>query len=171
MYIHASVKKIKNIYNVKQTNKIFKPLGLWYSLNNEWINYVHENNMDKTYKFFYEIKVTYTKINNPDKNKVLLIKSNKDFQLLMKKYFRINEYSNGYISIDCNWENVEKDFAGIEIINLKKLKLSNKTIQYIEKKYKNSLINEYLLWTQTLDIDSGVVWNISALKYIKLIKL
>ena len=87
-----------------------------------------------------------TNIHNKDKNKLLVIKTMKDFDIFNKRY-RIEE--NTYSLI--NWKIVAKDYGGIEIC------------PFISKR-KN------YIWYSSWDVASGCIWNIkSIIKNIQLI--
>jgi len=55
MLIHTSNKKINKIEKVEQ-RITYKPNGLWYASNKEWIEF-SEKHLHKSYKYIYIIKL------------------------------------------------------------------------------------------------------------------
>lgn len=165
-YIHASHKKIKNLYNVEQSKEVgFKPSGLWYANKYEWKVWAKDN-MDVKYKYFYKIKVRHTTLDKYDKNKVLLIKTKKDFTNFTIKYGKEIKLNTETNMVLINWKKVAEDFGGIEIRNNQnKLKSSDDMID----KLKLNTKKKHLLWSVTIDVDSGCVWNIQCLKSFELL--
>ena len=123
----------------------WKPRGFWYSCGNSWYKWVKSEMPMWLYKYIYKIDIiNKTSINNPDKNKILIINTESDFDIFINKY---KENRKQFI----NWSNVAKDFGGIEIC------------PYMSSKSKYQ-------WYDTWDVASGCVWNYkSIIKSISLI--
>lgn len=127
-------------YNIKLKDYIYpqfktlKPDGFWYSVGNSWSKWIRSEGMDwlDDYNYLYSVEVNYNKI-----IKLNSIKKIKDFT---KKY-KVKT-SNKFISI--SWDKVAKDYDGIEF----------------SPYFKKSLeFSEDILWYNTIDVASGVVWN------------
>lgn len=156
-YVHASIKKIKKIKNKKQTSDL-KPMGLWYAKNDIWINWSKKHtNID--YKYFYSLVINHTNLQNPDKTKILLIKTMKDLTNFTIKYGykHIDKMSNVIL---IKWSLVEKDFGGVEIKNIKHVIIINNKL----KKHFELDDEITIFWNYMFDIDSGCVWNSNSIK-------
>ena len=130
MYYHLSNKPVKKIVNKKQLVNNFKPQGIWYAKNNIWQEFVDREEMDyKKYNYRYKLDVFHTSLDTPNKFSVLLISNNKNFNLFLQKYSHIIK---PFGSVHTNWKKVSEDFGGIEIKNIQKLKMSNKTLEIID---------------------------------------
>ena len=87
-----SNQKIIDITNLqyKQYEHSLKPIGLWYSLYSSWFNHIINQDMDYKIKdYIHKIDLNeniFTNLQNPDSNKVLLIKNLDDVELFTKKY-------------------------------------------------------------------------------------
>lgn len=180
MYYHFSNKKIKKLFDVDQSKSFMKPQGLWYATDDDWISFQLSNDTKHKYKYKYEVDVNYTTINKPDKNKILLIKNNKAYNLFLQKYCSLDDTTDRRWIFNTNWFDVSKSYGGIELKNLHKLKISKDTLTFfnLDKNlqfytqisfYKPDIVHIYpdIMF---FDIDSGCVWNIKALKKINLIK-
>ncbi len=176
--IHFSCDKIKKIYHVEQENYFFyKPNGLWYATEDEWLKYYLENiKKIKDCKFIYKLKIKYTNYKNTNKNKILKITTESIFDKFTLKYGLINKskYSNDKFFVLINWFNVEKDYGGIEIIKLITSRIKTNDVNIVNKynkkfKFTNNNDNnvELIFWQYSLDIGSGCVWNPKAIKNIE----
>lgn len=161
------------ILKYKQYEHSLKPNGLWYSLYSSWYNHITNQNMDYKIKdYIHKIELNkniFTNLQNPDSNKVLLIKNLDDVELFTKKY-KIAKGNGKRMNIDPNskiymnyciidWEKVAKDYGGIEF--------------YPYVKYSSLFFNknplEIYIWYNSIDISSGCIWNTKSI--IQTIKL
>jgi len=147
------------LYNVLQLKKSsYKPKGFWYSINDEWYNFIKENQMYDFYgNYIHKIIINnniMTNIHNKNKNKLLVINNKKDLKLFGIEYGDYNDISpNKNIPNKINWTKVAKDYGGIE---LSKYYIYNKL--------------ELPLWTNSWDVSSGCIWNTkSIIKNTKII--
>jgi len=125
--------KLQNRKYIQQID--WKPEGFWYSCGNEWYNWVKIEMPEWLYKYIYRIDViNKTNINKPNKDKLLILSTIKDFNVFINKY---KENRGQFI----NWKKVSKDFGGIEICP-----------------YSKKLANKYQ-WYETWDVASGCIWN------------
>lgn len=153
MYIHASKKEIKRINFENITlNIFFKPNGLWYTNNKDWINWCKKEQFCNSYKYFYEVKIEHTDLNNPDIKKILYLKTIEDLVKFTEIYGQETIQYHQY-NVFINWSDVSKLFGGIEI-NMKR-------IDHDDKYY------DYLWWQSLFDVSSGCIWNMNALISIK----
>jgi len=125
--IHFSSDPALNIKNVKQINNFLKPNGIWYQINNSWEKFCYKTKIYNKYihnKYRYEL---YIDLNN------ILILNNK------KKILNfIDKYDNNGI----DWNDVSRDYHGIEIS------------PYIKH---NELSSHQ--WYMSWDTESGCIWN------------
>lgn len=133
--------KYYNFYKkYEQQSYSHKPKGLWYSYYDEWYNWIIGEEMkDYLYKYIHKIKLrkhAITNINKTNKNKLLSIRTLKDFNIFDKRY-----RGEGF---KINWKQVAKDYGGIEIC------------PYRQEKEFNS-------WYFSWDVASGCIWNINAI--------
>lgn len=115
-------KNIKLTREYKHISDQFKPNGLWYGCNDDWYNWVKKAGMKKfLHKYIHKINIknnVMTDIRNKDKNKLLIIKNIKDFDIFNKRYGvgSLKRLANGmYISYKINWKKVAKEYGGMEI--------------------------------------------------------
>ena len=134
-------------------NNTFKPTGFWYSCKNSRIDWVTTENMGQfLHKYIYKIVLyskSFTNIHNPDKNKILLIQSLKDFDTFNDKFkYRKNEIESRFKD-EINWDMVSKYYSGIEIAPL------------LEKR-------RFVSWYYSWDVASGCIWNTDLIKKIEI---
>lgn len=135
--------KLEKIINKKKTS--FKPIGLWYSCGMGWYNFCLDNNFG-VYKDcnIYQLEI--------DKSKILSINTIPKLKKFHNKY---KETKNNYEFI--KWNEVYKEYYGIQFCPFLKTKFRKET-DYMQSK---------LLWYEMIDIDSGCIWNINAIKIFK----
>lgn len=124
-----------------QITSSLKPQGLWYGINNDWIDWCQSEQPDwiKKNKFNLEVETAnLLKITN---------------QTELRKF--CNKYKNNHPIINnIEWNKVAEDYYGIEITNYHKMKYRFYDFQNI--------------WFYGWDVDSGCIWNLKALiKFIK----
>ena len=132
-----------------------KPIGFWYSIKDGWIGFNfdkddEENIIYETDLNMYELVISpnsFTDLNNPDQNKILLL-NNHEFGNFEMKYTKTNYY-NEISKID--WLKVSKDYSGIELPQL------------------NGRYRMQHMWSSTWDIPSGCIWNVVCIDLLKLI--
>lgn len=187
--IHASPFKIKKLkyvsqYDCKSSMAGIKPCGLWFSPGKDWLRWCKEELPEhcKTYKFFYVVVPKYTTLEKPNQNKVLKIQNEKEFDEFNFKYGYMTTDKNysEISSIYIKWNDVEKNFGGIEIIpfikNRNSLLLnSDANGKELREKYeKNGFVfgssNSSGFWYSFFDVASGCIWNPQAIKKFYQIK-
>ena len=176
--VHLTNKELEKIYHVKQTNKIgFKPRGLWYSPDEIWYKYYASFSEDIEYKYKYNISLHYTSFRSKNKDKILKINDDKTFDLFTLKYgYFTKSKATSSIFILIKWNDVSRDYGGIEIIPLITSRIRSYDVKII-KKYNNKFNfctnNDYrielIFWLYTFDVPSGCVWNPKVIKEIKYI--
>lgn len=159
---------MKKLLRVKQSGDSMKPRGLWYAKDHEWQKWWTENVREIKFDFFYRIVVIYTTIDNHDKNKILLIKSQKDYLKLAEQFGYVTYYSDmNWIQLD--WKKLSNYFGGIEIRNVKKLEhetVNNK----LKKIFDIDMKHKLMTYVFTFDIDSGCIWNPKCISVFELIR-
>ena len=123
-----------------------KPYGLWYGFNDDWIQFWYSESLHKvTSLYIYEIKL--------DMSNILIINSLKDLNKFFKEY-------TGQLSIrskipyNINWYKVAEKYKGFEI---------NIPESHIDAYFMLGDIDWLLSW----DINSGCIWDPSAIEEIK----
>ena len=186
-YIHFSKQKMSlDILENKNNNNdswlggniYMNPNGLWFSCGSRWIEWILKNNLYKSIwanvKYVYEIKI--------EKKNILKIKNTDELINFHNKYAKYNN-KDGF-KID--WQLVKKDYNGIVIcpylgnkiwknidINNNFFSITDEINKYIRKTLKKNLIKYpqfYLEWYRHWETSTGVVWKISSVKSINLIK-
>lgn len=150
----------KHIFNkkYKQSSHGFKPEGFWYSCHDSWYNWIIREDMkDFLHRYIHKININrniLTTIQIKDKNKLLVIKNTKDFDIFNKRYgIKYDDLSGQYdiIHYVINWKKVARDYGGIEIC------------PYLSRRKKYFW---YLMW----DVASGCIWDVRhIIKNIELI--
>ncbi|XWV26661.1 hypothetical protein QJ857_gp0399 [Tupanvirus soda lake] len=99
----------------------FKPRGLWYAPGKAWldwwrVNFDHDDDDICKYKYFYVIVPIYTTLDKPNVNCVLKIENVVQFDNFNFKYGFCKIKDNDDCMIKIQWDEVARDFGGIEII-------------------------------------------------------
>lgn len=144
-------------YNIYQYGRGFKPLGLWFAVGDEWLQFIINNKYKNNYKYLYEVVV--------DKSKMIFISDLKDLYQFSQQYgVRDTETSTVY---DIAWDRVVKSTKKSGLIihpNLKSIIFKYKTNGY------NALLYfKDMEWYLTWDVSSGVIWNKNGFKTFQLI--
>ena len=135
-------------YQASYGNQI-KPIGLWYGYGSEWVDFAMDpankglSGMVINAEYFYELEVHYTTIENPDKDKVLLLKNHDDLNKLSKLINGEINRIGGMLMV--NWDAISSLFGGLEV---------------------SDELDSYFGW----DIPSGCIWSKKAIKKIDLIQ-
>lgn len=165
----------KDLESIKQLdynqNNDLKPVGLWYAINDEWLDWVSRVNfygnrliLDENNKYvlndlnFYQVKLEdnlLTKLGDKDKSKILVLSTREEKYEFHNKYCITNIILDKFKILDklVNWKQVTDDYGGIEIRN------------YSTDKWE--LIST-MSWHYALDASSGCIWNNDILKKVKL---
>ena len=144
MTTHLTSKLIDKLESRSQesNNPPFKPRGIWFQVDNSWRDWC-SNEMPEwlsKYKYEYELKIDYTDI--------LVISNMLELKAFTTLYKQSNEI---FESID--WKTVAKKYKGISIPT-----------------YLHSCrMDRRFFWYYPWDIASGCIWDVSAIKNIKLI--
>lgn len=112
-----------------------KPIGLWYAMDNDWIKWVKTEGMPWIYPNDFTMKL--------DKTDILVLDSIADFKNFNTDY----TVFNSFISID--WVRVADKYKGIEIPNYNKV--------------RHHFFDMPMTWILTWDVNSGCVWDLSAI--------
>lgn len=150
-------------YNAEHQPKAnFKPKGLWFAQGAEWLQHMKKTNYKMTsYNYLYDIEV--------DLDRLIFITNIKDLHNFSSKYCMtttINSDVHGGVCMGVNWHRVVKDTKKDGILispNLKAIMRKNKP------EYDDLSSFKGMEWYLTWDIASGAIWNVSAIKNLKLI--
>jgi len=131
--IHISNKPITKLRSLSQKNGEFKPTGLWYDCNKEWMNWIGSESPDWVADYIYLVRI--------NKSKILRLKSEDDVRNFNEMY-GFDKYGHGGNN-EVNWARVASKYAGIEICP-----------------YQHGLrMNRETGWYYAWDIASGCIWN------------
>jgi len=124
-----------------------KPNGLWYGCDDSWIQYVNEpSNEMKSFKrgrsHLYSLEMNYTSIEEPNKTAVCKIDNDEDFDRFTELYVSEGRFSSP------DWRKFAEDFGGIEFCPLP----------------------TGPMWLRGYDVDSGCIWNGSAINSSELLE-
>ena len=122
----------------------FKPLGLWYDLNGEWVEWCESEMPGWIKKYLFEIDV--------DMETILVVDTSEKVLKFFDKYKTsagpgLPEY---YQTID--WQKLAQDYKGFEIDN------------YYDIKWGGVLPRGGELWLSGWDVNSGCIWDLTAIK-------
>ncbi len=154
--VHLSKKPINDLERVKYKDIHGKPGGLWYGFGDNWINFkkygVTWNAGDTPLSsimgdeiYIYKLYLDFTNI--------LVLDSEDSVEEFTNKYSVNNNYPQ-----NISWEKVGENYKGIEFPNYEQLGVRN-WYKY-SKKY---------MWLYNIDINSGCVWDSSAITKIRLL--
>jgi len=134
-------------FTEREQDRFFKPRGLWYGFELDWLSWVSSEmpHLARTYKYLHEIKVT---------EKVLSLKTIDEAIAFTKKYGE----NTGY-SIGINWEEVAKDYSGIEVKD-----------PYTWSRAIRRTSENNLEWLYSWDVPSGCIWKADGIENITLVK-
>lgn len=134
---NTNFKEIRLNKTYSQTETDFKPKGLWYAIDDEWLQWCSDNMVHWIKKYLFELDI--------DISQLLIISTQKELNIFNEKY-KLNLYERiGSI----NWDSVKKDYKGIEIINYNNLKYSH---------YNDNTFYSYFYgW----DVSGGCIWDLS----------
>ena len=128
----------------KQSDEEFKPVGLWYSLDDEWAEWCWCSMPQWITKYSHYLEV--------DLSRILVIETPEDLQKFEDE-FSIQIRQSRFRSL--NWKSVAEKYSGIEIRNYHQLK-SHRDASYLAR-----------LWFYGWDISGGCVWDLSCIKTIR----
>lgn len=117
-----------------------KPEGLWYALNNEWIEWCNGNQPEWIKSNNIDIEV--------DLSKILVIETIDQLKYFSDKFS--NEIAFKIKHID--WKKVSDQYSGIEIQN------------YHEMKWNKRFNFFTATWFYGWDVSSGCIWDLSIIK-------
>ena len=120
----------------------FKPVGLWYSLDDAWFEWCSNENFGGVYENTFELELDHTNI---------LVICNR-FQLRM--FYDQYKYEMYPGSFGIDWAKVKANYKGIEIQDYHSMRW-------------DVLPFSGNTWFGAWDCDSGCVWDLSAIKSVK----
>ena len=135
----------KSYYGNKQRN-LSKPNGLWYSWNNEWLDWCTSEMPDWKKPWLFYLY--------PILDDVLIISNTSELIQFQKDYAYKNYDVSAFM---IKWKLVAKDYKGIEIRNYHSLKWND---------YTQSRFMEYI-WLAGWDVSGGCIWDLSIIKKVR----
>ena len=145
--IRNSKKKVEHFNSIAVTEQAVnhKPKGLWYGLNDSWLEWCKHNQPNWIYPYLHEIIV--------DEDKLLTL-STIDETLKFHEKYGVQESKR----TECiDWRKVAEDYSGIEIY------------PYYHKLEFDIQFFFLSPWYISFDTESGCIWNEDAVKEIRLI--
>ena len=156
--VHLSKTPIQNI-EIKSKNKdvLGKPSGLWYGFGSNWINFkkygVTWDTKDNTsLKDVMKSDVYIYKL-YLDTSKILTLDTEDSYINFTRQYSTNTNYP-----YNIDWDLVSKKYKGIEFPNYEDLDVRN--LHRKSKEYE---------WIYSIDINSGCIWDGSAVKKHRLL--
>jgi hypothetical protein len=132
---HMSQTPVKfGIRRVPQ-HKGLKPHGFWYSIGDEWREWVANEMPHWLGEYHYEVELGDSKVLVLDTTEKLI------------RFGR--DYSNGFQQVD--WGRVAETYDGIEINPYRR--------NFRMERYIESILGEAFLWYYAWDVASGCIWN------------
>ena len=140
--IHNSGIENLVLVNSKQGgNFVYKPNGLWYGIDEAWLNWCKSNEPEWIHKNNYELEV--------DLSKILIISSGEQLKEFRKRFYKL---FRKYDTIGCvDWKSVASSYSGIEINPyLWECRLSLDTV-----------------WYYGWDCASGCIWDVGVILSVR----
>jgi len=126
--------------NYAQQPLELKPNGLWYSINDEWLEWCFGNDLfDWIGDNRFELEL--------DMSKILVISSVDELTMFNNEF---EDKESRFRNID--WRLVAEKYSGIELINY--------------YSYRMATVNRSI-WHYSIDVNGGCIWDLSALKEVK----
>lgn len=151
MFYHWTRNKIDKLKPIKyEQNSYFKPSGLWFSKDFEWLEWCDGSGLGLgSGSRCYELEISF--------DKFIIIDT---FEKLME--FKINYAFVNQWNFDCiDWNKVSEEYDGIYFDNYY-------LIKSMCERHQHLLMS--LTWFYALDINSGCIFNIDCVKKITEIK-
>lgn len=149
-YIHRFLKNRFSDRAKHWREPYFKPHGVWYSVENDWLDWINSEMPHWIGKYQQRLQV--------DESKLLILKTIEDVQGFVAKY-KIDLIPNSPVNmIGINWPKVMEDYGGIEIQNYHSIKWNE----------FRSLSSEIGTWFYGWDVSSGCIWDRSVIKKIQM---
>ena len=126
-----------------------KPRGLWYSLDEHWREWCESEWPERIFPNNFELEIIT--------DKILVINSLSDAYKLTEKY-KDDDLSTDLSTVGVkiiDWSKLTKDYSGVEFPDFWKLKQQLYSTPHI-----------ILIWVYSIDVPSGCIWDLSAVKKI-----
>lgn len=123
----------------------YKPRGLWYGIDREWIAWCKAEMPHWIKKYTFKLEI--------DESRILVINSPQQLEDFIGKYSHKKIEKIPYWGPQINWQAVTKSYAGIELQNYDRLK---PYLMYNEKMFHT--------WFYGWDVSSGCIWDLSIIK-------
>ena len=119
----------------------FKPKGLWYALDQEWIDWCNDNMEGWVRPNIIKLEI--------DEANLLILKTKKEVETFARRF---NTPIEGSLFASIDWLEVSKTYSGIEIQNYRIIKY-NDLLDFMSDAW-------FLGW----DVSSGCIWDLSIIK-------
>lgn len=133
----------KRTYRQPQWQHHFKPLGIWYAIDDTWLDWSSENS-STNYHYRYSLEL--------DMSEMLVLSSERPEELLifLDDYGVQDDFGKKVKMVD--WREVAKDYKGVEI---------NPYDSSIFTRLDDLLV---CLWYHAWDVPGGCIWDMGVIK-------
>jgi len=162
---HIADKEISKVLVTKQlATPDYKPKGFWYTTAGNFEKYMRNESKEFPKKEVYSVEVNRTTLDNPDPTKVVVLNNSTEWDRFTVKYgvyFNTKDIPN---TVLIKWKEVAQDFAGIEVIPIRKdKKLRYATFPGVSK---DAIRNAFpkvdvdtMFWYTNWEYYAGCVWG------------
>jgi len=130
-----------------------KPNGLWYEIDNDWVRFCAMGNVEWMRKYDITLDIDFSNILILDTYEKA-IEFRKRYKVPMKQFAHISDPDFLEYTYHLNWGEVGKQYKGIEIPNIENVK-------------QGDIMADD--WLYSWDVDSGCIWDLSAIKNYKVV--
>jgi len=141
-----------------------KPKGLWYGINDSWIDWCHSESMGWVHNYIHEVIL--------DTSKILRISNIKEFEAFEDEYSDIDPI---LAELSKTYPNFNATFDGWQDRNHRRRGMNCIRFDKVAEKYSGIEITPYLwekrlesMWYYGWDCASGCVWNPDAVLDVNL---
>jgi len=141
------VSTIKSGWKYYQGKMKFKPSGIWYGIDDSWLEWCYTVMPEWIKKNLFILEV--------DLSDILIISTPEELNAFCKKYEKVDQFNFNSIFGMIDWWKLSREYKGIELQN------------YHALKYGDPSNNIFRTWLHGWDVNGGCIWNTTALVNIK----
>ena len=93
--------QLTHLYSIRRDPFPMKPYGLWYAINDEWLEWCHSEMPDRIGRYYHKLEV--------NESQILIIKTTNEITQFIEEY---KYYPFDPILWLINWTEVAKDYKG-----------------------------------------------------------
>jgi len=154
------IESVKRVPNSDQKIDV-KPIGLWYSVGKDWLNFSHDS-LPFKYTHLYEVTI--------EPSRVLQVRTVEQTYQLYRQYGATrkgSEKPRPPHMMDSKYDVLFKDEEGR--INWARVAERHAGVEFAPYHNELRLRQDLGMWYHTLDVESGCVWDPSGVKELKLL--